>query len=99
MSGEPHRLKAVALVVGEAPRSFVFTEEDFVVDLLQMAQGAGNEVYRRVDGALYGSALGGLKTGTAGEPMPADIQLRDRAREARKRWASVPVARAFYEQL
>jgi len=31
--------------------------------------------------------------------MPADIQLRDRAREARKRWASVPVARAFYEQL
>jgi hypothetical protein len=93
---DPARVEAAAALLREAPSLFVFQHSDLVVDLLDRADGLGDECYRHVGAHLYASATCTMKQGVAGQPFPQDIQLRDRADDAlRTVPAGSPAARLF----
>ena len=67
----------IANVLEEAPYRFVFTQAPLVVNLLARAQQIGAETYKTVISAFFRCAVGGLRSGTAGEPFPRDIETKE----------------------
>ena len=66
----------IANVIQEAPHTFVFTQVPLVVNLLARAQQVGAETYKAIISALYSCAIGGMRSGTAGEPFRRDIEAK-----------------------
>ncbi len=80
-SGDPDQMVAVAAVLRQAPRMFVFDNVDFVRRLLALAGQLGEELVQRIGGALSAAATSGVRTGIPGQPFAEDVVQRDRARE------------------
>lgn len=95
----PRDIELIAGILHEAPRDFVFREAAFVNRLLEKARQAGTKTYSIAEGALYGSAISGVKSGTAGEPFPEDIALRDQAEAALSGIPRFAPSRPLYEGL
>jgi transcriptional regulator with XRE-family HTH domain len=68
--------KLIANILSEAPHSFVFTQSALIIDLLTRAQQVGMEAFKRMNSALFGSAIGGMKQGAAGQPFPRDVEAK-----------------------
>jgi hypothetical protein len=96
--GDEEHVLAAAYLLTEAPHRFVLDRAPFVVKLLAVAHGISAECLSRVEGALWGSAFGGVRRRTPGEPDREDAILRDRARELAATLRPGP-ARAFYRRL
>lgn len=98
-SGDPERVEAASLLLTDAPSDFIFTNSAFVSTLLERAYAAGEECYRSVGSNLYQIAVSGVRSGTPGQPMPQDVELRDKSRTIA---TTLPVAspvRRFYDEL
>ncbi|UWU66095.1 helix-turn-helix domain-containing protein [Bradyrhizobium sp. NC92] len=80
-------LRLIAGILGEAHHSFVFANRAFVERYLEKAKQVGPKVLEHAIGALYRSAIGGVRSGTPGEPMPRDIYMKD---ESEKILQSLP---------
>jgi hypothetical protein len=66
----------IANVLQEAPHALVFKQVPLIVTLLTRAQQVGPETYKAVLSALYGCAIGGMRSGTPGEPFQRDIEAK-----------------------
>jgi hypothetical protein len=76
---DPNRIVAVVrLLAGTAP-TFVFTNQEFVAQLLDRAEHLGYECLRRVRSDLLVQAMTYARSGPAGQPYPQDIAQRDQA--------------------
>ena len=75
------KIKAIGLLVKEAPSDFVFLHSDFILTLLTNAQAISDDCYRDVGSDISTSALYGVRTGIAGQPCSEDERIRDRAQE------------------
>jgi hypothetical protein len=80
-------VQTVAKILNQAPPRFVFEQRPFVVRFLERARQFGKEVLDRAIALLFGSAIGGVRSGTPGEPFPDDLQMKE---EARKVLAELP---------
>ena len=78
-SGDPAMIESAARLVSGSPRGFVFKHVEFVANLLERAHTASADCYRNVAGRLMGCAMFGTRSGTAGQPMPQDVAIRDQA--------------------
>jgi len=87
-------LRLIADILGEANRAFVFTNRPFVERYLEKAKQVGPEVLKRALSSLFGSAIGGIRSGTPGEPMPRDIAMKA---ESEKILQSLPRFSPAYE--
>ena len=70
-------LRLIAGILGEAEHEFVFSHRPFVERFLEKAKQVGAEALKGAIGSLFGSAIGGIRSGTPGEPMPRDVQMKD----------------------
>lgn len=70
-------LRLIGDILGEADHNFVFTHRPFVERYLDKAKQVGPEVLKRAIGSLFASAVGGVRSGTPGEPMPRDVQMKE----------------------
>lgn len=98
-TGDEEKIKAVALLVKEAPADFVFSHSDFVSNLLVSAQAISDDCYKEVRSDLSNSALYGVKTGLMGEPSYEDQKIRDRAQEFMEMYPAGSPAWNFYKWL
>ena len=98
-SGHPGKLKAVSLLLKEAPASFLFDHMEFAVDLLEKAHNVGEDCFRKVGSDLYSCALTEGRHGPAGQPMPQDVNLRERSTQALSKLQPGSPAYRFYESL
>lgn len=76
-TADEEAFKLIADILEEAPYNFVFTQVALVVDLLTKAQRVGPEAHKAISSALYGAAVTGERSGTAGEPFPRDIEAKE----------------------
>ena len=98
-SGDPAMIESAARLVSGAPPGFVFKHVDFVENLLERALTADSGCYRRVTGRLVGCAMSGTRSGTAGQPMPQDVAIRDQASLAADRLDPGSPSHRFYALL
>jgi transcriptional regulator with XRE-family HTH domain len=73
--------KIIANLLAEAPHTFVFTQKDFVLALMTLAQRAGADALEHVSSALFSASVGGVRQGTHGEPFARDIDTKKNCEE------------------
>ena len=98
-SGDPAMIEPAARLVSSASPGFVFEHVDFVANLLERAHMASAGCYRRVAGRLAGCAMFGTRSGTAGQPMPQDVAIRDQATAVASQLDAGSPAARFYASL
>jgi hypothetical protein len=95
-AGSPPRLFAVSAILHEAGRHFAFTQPGLVARLLDQAFQAGEDCFNGVRADLFGMTVLGERHGTAGQPFPQDIELRDQAAEMLKKLPPGTRAHQFF---
>ncbi len=90
-------LRAVARLLGEAPRGVVFRHLGLVEDLLGSAKKVSQDCYRDAMGHVYGAILSGMRTGTPGQPFPQDLAIRDQAAQVLNDLSPTSPARELFE--
>jgi len=86
-------------ILEKAGSNFVFANPDFVSLILERASAIDNECFRDVASYLRSSAMSGSKSGTVGQPMPRDLEVREKANLLVKRFQAQPKVKVFYESL
>jgi transcriptional regulator with XRE-family HTH domain len=89
----------IANILRDAPHDFVFERRSLVMDLLTRARRASDIAYRKMNSALFGSAFGGLKSGTAGQPFPRDIETKRQCGEILSKLSKFSPAYELYHEL
>jgi transcriptional regulator with XRE-family HTH domain len=98
-SGTPEGVRAVAALLSEAPRTFVWDEVGFVVRILRVADSIDHDFGRQIAGGLESAVIFGMRTGTPGQPFMEDVEQRDRSLEVARRLHPGSMERRFYEAL
>jgi hypothetical protein len=80
-------LRLIANILAEADYTFVFTHRSFVQCFLDKAKQIGPKVLEKAVSSLFCAAIGGMRSGTPGEPMPRDIHMKE---ESQKILQSLP---------
>jgi hypothetical protein len=88
-----------AQILEKAGNNFVFADAEFVSVILERAAAIDDECYRDVFAYLHSSATTGSKSGIAGQPMPRDLEIREKASLLARRFENRPLIRTFYESL
>jgi transcriptional regulator with XRE-family HTH domain len=94
--GTENSIRAVAAILHEAPRTFIWDQPDFVRIALQAADKLGDDVRQQMMGALWSATISGVRSGTPGEPFPETIEQRDRSRAIAKDLPAGSIERRFY---
>jgi hypothetical protein len=97
-SGDDKKMRGAYLILTRTPRKFVFHDEQRIVEILAAADALGPEMLEHARQALSSAPTTGSRSGTAGEPFPEDVALKEQAREAKNRQTD-PRAREFYDEL
>jgi hypothetical protein len=89
----------VGQIIEKAGENFAFANPDFISSLLEKATAITNECYRSVCSSAYSSVVSGSRSGVVGQPMPRDLEVRDKASLLAKRFQNQPNVRTFYSNL
>ena len=95
-SGDPAMIESAAHLVSGGPSGFLFKHVDFVANLLERAHTADAGCYQRVTGRLMSCAMFETRSGTAGQPMPQDVAIRDQASSVADGYAPGSPPHRFY---
>jgi transcriptional regulator with XRE-family HTH domain len=76
-TGDDDDMKGIASILREAPHEFVFTQQEFIVRLLEKAAQLGKKPLDAVLGNLIASAISGVHSGVPGQPMPRDVKMKE----------------------
>jgi transcriptional regulator with XRE-family HTH domain len=98
-AANPKDILLIGNILSEAPPNFVFTQTSFVERLLERAKRLSDEGYKRVLSGLFGSAIGGIRQGTPGEPFPRDLEMKANAEVVLGSLSRFSPAYALYEEL
>jgi transcriptional regulator with XRE-family HTH domain/DNA-binding transcriptional ArsR family regulator len=98
-AGSEATTRAVAAVLQEAPRTFIWDHIDFVRTALRAADRLGDDVRREMAGALWAATISGIRSGTPGEPFPETVEQRDRSRQVAKGLPTGSLEERFYRDM
>jgi hypothetical protein len=98
-TNDKDKVEAVAYLLTESPPDFIFTHTAFVGQVLRIAYAIGDECSKVVSGHLRTSAIAEGRQGTAGQPFPQDIALKDRATATAKLYQMDSPQWRFYDSL
>ena len=68
--------KLIANILNEAPHTFVLEHARLVVELLTKAQRISPDAFKALKSGLFSSAARGIRSGTAGQPFPRDLEAK-----------------------
>lgn len=98
-SGSDEMTRAVAAVLHEAPRTFIWDQVDFVRTALHAADRRGEDIRRAMVGAMWAATISGIRSGTPGEPFPETIEQRDRSRQLAQQLPTGSLEERFYNDV
>ena len=98
-SGNAVRIQSAARLVSGAQPEFFFNNVEFISNLLERAYAASTDCYQSVASYLTRSARSGARLGTAGQPMPEDVAIRDQATAVMSQFDAGSPPYKFYDSL
>jgi transcriptional regulator with XRE-family HTH domain len=75
-------ISVISKILGEAHPTFIFEQRPFIARFLAKAEQFGRKPVDGAISALIGSAIGGIRSGTPGEPFPVDLRMKQEATKA-----------------
>lgn len=98
-SPDAGEVMTVSLLVSGAPRSFVWDQVDFVVDLLGRAEAYGPDCLDQVRADLFSCARSGIRERVPGTPSSDEVRQRDDGAAVADRLPWGSPGRSFYRDL
>jgi hypothetical protein len=102
-SRELEKVQAASYLLCDAPKAFVFTNVEFVANLLEQAYDLGDDCYQTVTYDLSNSAINSatsdFRGGTPGQRFPEDIALQDKSAAIAARLVLGSPSHRFYDSL
>jgi hypothetical protein len=98
-SGDRQKIETASCLVSDAPKAFVFTNVEFVANLLEQAYELGDDCYQTVTYDLLNSATSGVRGGTPGQPFPEDIALQEKSAAVAAQFIVRSPSHRFYDSL
>lgn len=92
-------MAALASILRHMPRDVFLSGAEFAQRVLAAAGNFGPEYVDRVMGAMYGAVISGSYTGAPGQPLPRDLEQRDKARRLADRLIPGSPEERFYRSL
>ena len=92
-------LRLIADILGETDHTFVFTHRSFVERYLDKAKQVSPDVLKQAAGSLLGSAISGVRSGTPGEPMPRDLEMKSASEQILRSLPRFSPAYVLYDAL
>lgn len=77
--GKKEHFKMLSVILRESEASLVTKHPQFVHRMLLSARADSFQSHSDLSSVLFASAIHGVRTGTPGEPFPADIELKEHA--------------------
>lgn len=99
LSEDEDRIVAAAHLLRGFDHSIVFTSDEFIADLLDAASKEGSECLAHTRSELFATAIGGVHSGTPGQPAPRYVSDKASAQQLATKHAARPPVRQFYEDL
>lgn len=90
---------AVAAVLKEAHRTFIWDQPEFVISALHAANQLGKDALRNMASALWSATISGIRSGTPGEPFPETIEQRDKSRAIANNLPYGSIEKQFYTDI
>jgi hypothetical protein len=97
--GGDAELRAVSLLLSDAPWTFVLDHSDLVVEILDRLTAMERDTREFIEGGLYRVGVSRGGSGPAGEPMPHDVRMRDEARRIVEIQTPGSIGARFYQKL
>jgi transcriptional regulator with XRE-family HTH domain len=72
-------IRTIAKILSESHPTFVFEHRAFVERFLERAKQFGKNILDEAIGQFFRSAIGGVRSGTVGEPTPEDLLMKQEA--------------------
>lgn len=89
-------MAAVVAVIGKAPRTFIWTQPEFVTTSLHAAEQQGSDALQEMRRAFYRTTIAGSRSGTPGQPFAEDVEQRERSQAIADTLPDGSVERRFY---
>lgn len=96
---EPRKIDGVGKLLKEAPEHFVFEHVEFAVALINCAEKNGNESLDSIRDSLFNCTTSRGGSGKPGEPLPSDVELRDKAKAVADTLLEGTSAKKFFKDL
>jgi hypothetical protein len=96
---DPARLISAVSLFSRAPSDFVFEHPEVVERTLNAAAKMGHDSLRAARRGFAASARSSTKMGRVLQPMPQDLEMRDRARKMVIRYPEGSPTRTFFDNL
>lgn len=81
ISSDQLELETAASLLSEAERTFIWDNQQYVINILERAQKFGSTCYKKVFSSLYASVIQGGRSRTPGQPFPENVEQRNRSQE------------------
>jgi len=98
-SADREKISDAAGLFRTAGQRTLFEYRDWVIEAIQRADAAGEECLADVRSFFHGSANADGKSGTPGEPFPADLQMQEESTKIAAALAAGSAERLFFEEL
>ncbi|WP_192155495.1 helix-turn-helix domain-containing protein [Rhodanobacter sp. 7MK24] len=92
-------IDVLTCVLREVPYDFIFTNSNFVRDLLRTAKFVSDDALEQVSSALYASSVSGVRHGLPGKPFPRDLMVRDEATKLMESMGRFDPAYKLYQRV
>jgi transcriptional regulator with XRE-family HTH domain len=96
-SASKAELALMSRLLRNARPDFIFLHRRFTVRLLERCRDAGKDRLQEAIGALFGSAISGVRGGSLGEPASQDVKMVADAKEALKHVSRLSPAYRLYD--
>jgi hypothetical protein len=93
------KIKSAAHLLRGFDHGVVFTNHEFVAELLDAASRCGGDCLNDVKGELFAVAIGGVYRSSPGEPAPRHVKDKAEAQKLAGVYRDRGLAREFYESL
>lgn len=98
-SHDSEKIFTVARLMRGFDHSLIFSEHEFISNLIEKSVLCGSECRRRTEGELFGAAISGVFSGTPGEPAPRHLSDKENAIRMRELYRGKPETMEFYNSL
>lgn len=96
---DPKKIGCVGELLQEAPENYVFEHIEFIVGFINSAERCSSEILDSIRGNLYSCTASRGGTGTPGEPLASDVELRDKAKAVADSLQEGTAAKEFFKDL
>lgn len=98
-SGDKSKIMGIGSLIHHAYHDFIFENPNFVEKILNASKSLGEECYKSVRSNLFWGANSRSKSGTAGQPMPEDIKMRDESDKLMQKYQAGTPTYEFYKDV